>query len=73
MMPNGLRDHRAAVVPQRNGSTGGGWCLGLVPGMVVRGALVSMGEKQSGQLELEFVGDAGNPFFRPIRHRFRFH
>ncbi|RUX09764.1 chorismate synthase [bacterium M00.F.Ca.ET.141.01.1.1] len=39
----------------------------VVPGMVVRGALVSMGEKSidRGNWNWNFIGDAENPFFTP--------
>ncbi|RUW46311.1 MULTISPECIES: chorismate synthase [unclassified Mesorhizobium] len=39
----------------------------VVPGMVVRGALVSMGEKaiDRGNWNWNFIGDAENPFFTP--------
>ncbi|HWK65196.1 MAG TPA: chorismate synthase [Rhizobiaceae bacterium] len=39
----------------------------VVPGMVVRGALVAMGEKSIDRAnwDWDFVGDAGNPFFTP--------
>jgi chorismate synthase len=41
----------------------------IVPGMVVRGALVSMGEKSidRARWDWNFVGDAENPFFTPDR------
>src|SRR5262245_12335839 len=41
----------------------------VVPGMVVRGALVAMGEKSidRGRWDWNFVGDAENPFFTPDR------
>ena len=39
----------------------------VVPGMIVRGALVSMGEKSIDRAnwDWDFVGDAENPFFTP--------
>ena len=39
----------------------------VVPGLTVRGALVSMGEKaiDRGNWDWDFVGDAENPFFTP--------
>jgi chorismate synthase len=39
----------------------------VVPGMVVRGALISMGTKaiDRGNWDWDFVGDAENPFFTP--------
>lgn len=41
----------------------------VVPGMVVRGALVSMGEKSIDRAnwDWDFIGDAENPFFTPDR------
>lgn len=41
----------------------------VVPGMVVRGALVAMGEKSIDRAnwDWDFIGDADNPFFTPDR------
>lgn len=41
----------------------------VVPGMVVRGALVAMGEKSIDRAnwDWDFIGDAENPFFTPDR------
>ena len=41
----------------------------VVPGLVVRGALVSMGEKSidRSNWDWDFIGDAENPFFTPDR------
>jgi chorismate synthase len=41
----------------------------VVPGLVVRGALVSMGEKSIDRTnwDWDFIGDAENPFFTPDR------
>ncbi|TIU72146.1 MAG: chorismate synthase, partial [Mesorhizobium sp.] len=67
----GLRDHRGGGRSSARETAArvaaGALARKVVPGMVVRGALVSMGEKSIDRANWNwnFVGDAENPFFTP--------
>jgi chorismate synthase len=70
-MKYGIRDHRGGGRSSARETAArvaaGALARKIVPGMVVRGALVSMGEKQIDRTNWNwnFVGDAENPFFTP--------
>ncbi|ESY32883.1 MULTISPECIES: chorismate synthase [unclassified Mesorhizobium] len=67
----GLRDHRGGGRSSARETAArvaaGALARKVVPGMVVRGALVSMGEKSIDRANWNwnFIGDAENPFFTP--------
>src|SRR5918911_2439162 len=67
----GLRDYRGGGRSSARETAArvaaGAMARKIVPGMVVRGALVSMGEKSIDRANWNwnFVGDAENPFFTP--------
>ena len=67
----GLRDHRgggrSSARETAAGVAAGALARKVVPGLVVRGALVSMGEKavERANWNWNFVDDAENPFFTP--------
>ncbi len=67
----GIRDHRgggrSSAREAAAGVAAGAIARKIVPGMVVRGALVAMGEKEidRSRWNWNFVGDAENPFFTP--------
>jgi len=69
----GLRDHRGGGRSSARETAArvaaGAIARRIVPGMVVRGALVAMGEKgiDRANWDWDFVGDAENPFFTPDR------
>ncbi len=70
-MKYGLRDHRgggrSSARETATRVAAGALARKIVPGMVVRGALVAMGEKSIDRANWNwnFVGDAQNPFFTP--------
>jgi chorismate synthase len=67
----GLRDHRGGGRSSARETAArvaaGALARKIVPGMVVRGALIGMGEKQIDRTNWnwDFVGDPENPFFTP--------
>ncbi len=69
----GLRDHRgggrASARETAARVAAGAIARKIVPGLVVRGALVSMGTKDVDRAnwDWDFIGDAENPFFTPDR------
>jgi len=69
----GVRDHRGGGRSSARETAArvaaGALARKVVPGLVVRGALVAMGEKQIDRAnwDWDFVGDAENPFFTPDR------
>jgi chorismate synthase len=69
----GIRDHRGGGRSSARETAArvaaGALARRVVPGLVVRGALVSMGEKaiDRANWDWDFVGDAENPFFTPDR------
>ena len=70
-MKYGLRDHRGGGRSSARETAArvaaGALARKVVPGLIVRGALVSMGEKaiDRANWNWDFVGDAENPFFTP--------
>ena len=70
-MKYGIRDHRGGGRSSARETAArvaaGALARKIVPGMVVRGALVSMGEKaiDRANWNWNFVGDPENPFFTP--------
>ena len=72
-MKYGIRDHRGGGRSSARETAArvaaGALARKLLPGMTVRGALISMGEKQIDRANWDwnFVGDAENPFFTPDR------
>ena len=73
-MKYGLRDHRGGGRSSARETAArvaaGALARKIVPGMIVRGALVSMGEKSIDRANWNwnFVGDPENPFFTPDPH-----
>ena len=69
----GLRDHRGGGRSSARETAArvaaGALARKVIPGLLVRGALVAMGEKQidRGNWDWNFVDDAENPFFTPDR------
>jgi chorismate synthase len=69
----GIRDHRGGGRSSARETAArvaaGALARKVVPGLVVRGALVSIGEKaiDRANWDWDFVGDAENPFFTPDR------
>ncbi len=69
----GIRDHRGGGRSSARETAArvaaGALARKIVPGLAVRGALVSMGEKSIDRAnwDWDFVGDAENPFFTPDR------
>ena len=67
----GLRDHRGGGRSSARETAArvaaGAFARLVVPGLVVRGALVAMGERaiERGNWDWDFVGHADNPFFTP--------
>src|SRR4029079_12339545 len=67
----GLRDYRGGGRSSARETAArvaaGAWARKVVPGMVVRGALVAMGDKEidRNSWNWDFVHDAENPFFTP--------
>ena len=72
-MKYGIRDHRGGGRSSARETAArvaaGALARKLLPEMTVRGALISMGEKQIDRANWDwnFVGDAENPFFTPDR------
>jgi chorismate synthase len=72
-MKYGIRDHRGGGRSSARETAArvaaGALARRVVPGLVVRGALVAMGEKavDRGNWDWDFVDDAENPFFTPDR------
>ncbi|MGI6851379.1 chorismate synthase [Mesorhizobium sp. 1B3] len=72
-MKYGLRDYRGGGRSSARETAArvaaGAIARKVVPGMVVRGALVAMGEKSIDRAnwDWDFIGDAENPFFTPDR------
>ncbi len=70
----GLRDHRGGGRSSARETAArvaaGALARKVVPGLNVRGALVSMGEKSIDRAnwDWDFIGDADNPFFTPDRN-----
>ncbi|MGD9915287.1 MAG: chorismate synthase [Rhizobiaceae bacterium] len=69
----GIRDHRGGGRSSARETAArvaaGALARKVVPGLLVRGALVAMGERQIDRSgwDWDFVGDAENPFFTPDR------
>ncbi|MBN9072723.1 MAG: chorismate synthase, partial [Rhizobiales bacterium] len=69
----GMRDHRGGGRSSARETAArvaaGALARRVVPGLLVRGALVAMGEKEIDRANWDwnFIGDAENPFFTPDR------
>ena len=72
-MKYGIRDHRGGGRSSARETAArvaaGALARKVLPGMVVRGALISMGKKEINRAnwDWEFIGDPENPFFTPDR------